>query len=139
MGDDEREVSGEEFAEALRQYLPPVAVERLGSIEDQRREMGEGPGPGEQGSVEAVLAELGVDYSPFQAWGDAFLAAMQQVGAEPFPAVFARIPRPPDEPPALWDRLLLLAHTPGAAGMSACLLLHTLACARAVRALKGRA
>ena len=111
---------------------------RLGSIEDQRREMADAPEAGEHGSVEDVLDELGVDYSAFQEWGDAFLAAINRVGDEPFPDLFARIPRPPDEPAALWERLLLLAHTPGPAGLSACLILHTLACARAVRSLKLR-
>jgi hypothetical protein len=133
---DERQVTSEEFAEALRQYLPKVAIERLGSVEDQRRDLATAPEAGERGSVESLLEELHVDYTPFQHWGDAFLAAMQRARVEPFADVFARIPKPPDEPPALWERLLLIAHTPGPAGVSACLLLYNLACARAVRVLK---
>lgn len=132
----EHSVSGDDFAAALRRHLPQVAVERLGSVEDQRRDLAEAPESGEQGSVEAVLEELDVDYTPFERWGDAFLAAMNRINAEPFAEVFAQIPKPPPEPPALWERLLLLAHTPGPAGLSACLLLHTLACARAIRELK---
>jgi hypothetical protein len=131
----ERRVSGDEFAQTLRQYLPAVAVERLGSVEDQRDTEGV-PESGAAGSVESVLAELGIDYTPFERWGDQFLAAMNLASVEPFEDVFAKIPRPPDEPPALWERLLLKAHTPGPAGVSACLLLHTLACARTVRVLK---
>jgi hypothetical protein len=131
----ERQVSGEEFAKTLRQYLPAVAVERLGSVEKQQSSEAV-PESGADGSVESVLSELGIDYSPFERWGDKFLAAMNLAGVEPFPDVFARIPRPPEEPPALWERLLLKAHTPGPAGVSACLLLHTLACARTVRVLK---
>ena len=131
----ERQVTAEEFAQTLRQYLPAVAVERLGSTKDQQGSEAV-PESGADGSVENVLAELGIDYTPFERWGDKFLAAMNLAAVEPFPEVFARIPRPPDEPPALWERLLLKAHTPGAAGVSACLLLHTLACARTVRVLK---
>jgi hypothetical protein len=131
----ERRVTGDEFAETLRQYLPAVAVDRLGSVEEQR-DSETVPESGADGSVEDVLTELGIDYTPFERWGDEFLRAMNLASVEPFPDVFARIPRPPDEPPALWERLLLKAHTPGPAGVSACLLLHTLACARTVRVLK---
>ena len=126
-------VSGDDFASALRRHLPQVAVERL---ENQQGELAGAPESGEQGSVEAVLAELDVDYTPFERWGDAFLGAMNRINVEPFAEVFAQIPKPPPEPPALWERLLLLAHTAGAAGLSASLLLHTLACARAIRELK---
>ncbi|SDW01780.1 hypothetical protein, partial [Nitrosomonas communis] len=61
------------------------------------------------------------------------LTAFAKMDDSGFTDSFKQIPDPPPEPPELWLRLATQAKEAGNKGIAACLLLYTLACARALR------
>lgn len=127
--------STQHFLVLLRQHIPPFVAQRLSPMKEALRNDMQGLNADERQLLREALFRLGAGESSFRQWGDRF-NAMLSSNPDNLDARVKELPDPPEEPPGMWERLLVKEQELNMTGVAACLTLYFLACARAVRAFK---
>lgn len=119
----------------LRKHIPPFVIAQLRPIKEKLRNNAQGFTETERVALHAEISSAAVSNdTEWKDWSNKYLtAAFAKMGDSGFTDSFKQVPDPPPEPPELWLRLATQAKEAGNKGIAACLLLYTLACARALR------
>ncbi|AKH38833.1 MULTISPECIES: hypothetical protein [Nitrosomonas] len=129
------DASAQNFAMLLRNHIPPFVIAQLRPIKEKLRNNAQGFAETEwTAALHAEISSAAVSNdTEWKDWSNKYLTAFAKMDDSGFTDSFKQIPDPPPEPPELWLRLATQAKEAGNKGIAACLLLYTLACARALR------